>query len=372
MKPKVVFLTDVVTPYMVAVFTALSELVELTVLFCSASGSRTMSWRFGDVLPFRHQVIGGLTIRRDDAMDYHLSPRILASLARLKPSAVICSGFSIPTLYAASYSRARGASLIVQSDGTSYSERALSRAQKASRALLVRVASASVANSEPAAERFVELGMSPARVFRAPHSTHMEPLWRVAEKRQYDQGRSVRLLTVGRMIPRKGIDKLLSALERARRRQPGLRLVVVGSGPDEPKLRELARQLGLDDVEFRGFVDQPGLPACYAEGDVFVFPTLDDPYGIVLLEAAAAGLPIVASPFAGATLDLVRDGESGLVADPNDLDGFADALVSVASDPELRARMGRTAYGLTLSRTPEAAAAGYADAVAAAVRNGRG
>jgi glycosyltransferase involved in cell wall biosynthesis len=369
MKPKVVFLTDVVTPYMVTVLTALSELVDLTVLFCSESGSRSMDWRFGKALPFRHRVIGGLTIPRDDAMDYHLSPRIVTSLVRAKPQAVICSGFSVPTLYAAIYSRTRGAALIVHSDGTSYSERGLSPAQKAARAVLLRVASAFVANSEPAAERFVELGMAPARVWRAPHSTNMQPLWHVAEERRYEQNGSVRLLAVGRLIPRKGIDKLLVALERARRRQVDIRLVLVGSGPEERRLRDLARQLGLDNVEFRGFVDQPGLPACYAESDVFVFPTLDDPYGIALLEAAAAGLPLVASPFAGATVDLVRDGECGLVADPNDADALADALVAVASDPQVRERMGRAAHRVTLMRTPEAAAAGYAEAVAAAMED---
>src|SRR4029078_12686329 len=91
-------------------------------------------------------------------------------------------------------------------------------------------------------------------------------------------------------------------------------------------------------AEFRGFVDQPGLPSVYAEADVFAFPTLDDPFGIVVLEAAASGLPIVASPFAGATLDLVEDGRSGFVVSPDDRDAWARALVTLAPGPPLRRR----------------------------------
>ena len=70
------------------------------------------------------------------------------------------------------------------------------------------------------------------------------------------------------------------------------------------------------------------------------FPTLDDPFGIVVLEAAASGLPIVASPFGGATLDLVEDGRSGFVVSPNDRDAWARALVTLARDPALRRRFG--------------------------------
>jgi glycosyltransferase involved in cell wall biosynthesis len=143
----------------------------------------------------------------------------------------------------------------------------------------------------------------------------------------------------------------------------------VGSGPEEPRLRELAADLGLGtDVEFRGFVDQPELAAVYAEADIFAFPTLDDPFGIVVLEAAAAGLPVVASPFGGATLDLIEDGHNGFVIDPNDIVGWACALTRLADDPSLRQRLGSRAHQVTLTRTSAHAAEGYVEAVHSALR----
>jgi glycosyltransferase involved in cell wall biosynthesis len=143
----------------------------------------------------------------------------------------------------------------------------------------------------------------------------------------------------------------------------------VGSGPEEARLRELAVAHGIaPEVEFKGFVDQPALPALYAAADIFAMPSLEDPFGIVLLEAAASGLPVIASPFAGASLDLLEHGRSGLIADPDDISAWSNALRELARDPDLRQRLGARAHEVTLTRTPQRAANGYADAVDAVLR----
>lgn len=373
---RVVFLTDIVTPYMVAVLSALAREVDLTALFCSRTGTRGAAWTFAEGFPFRHRVIGGAAIRRrhPDAADLYPSPRILAALSRARPGVVISGAFSIPTLYAALYGRLTGARLIIHSDGTSGSERGFGRLQLFARDRLLREATVCVGNSEPAAERFVELGARPERVFRAPHSTNVAPLHAVAARRfaQAPNAPPLTILHVGRLIPRKGVDRLLRAVAAAVPRA-SMRVVLVGDGPEAGRLRRLADELGIGEVvEFRGFADQPELPALYAAADVFAMPTLDDPFGIVLLEAAASGLPLVASPFAGAALDLVRPGDSGYLVEPDDIAGWSDALVTLARDPGLRRRQGESAHAVARDRTPEATARGYADAVAAAMRLPRG
>jgi glycosyltransferase involved in cell wall biosynthesis len=364
-----VFVTDIVTPYMAVVFEALARQCDLTVVFCSNTGTRAMPWTFGSGLPFKHRVIDGLTIRRDnpDATDYYLSPRILRTIAAARPEAVVAAGYSVPTLYAAIYCTTHRKPLIIHSDGTSASENALSRIQAVARSVLLPRASAAVANSAPAADRFREMGVAPDRLFMARHSTRLEPMWQAAEDRDYDVDGPLTVLMVGRLIPRKGVDRLLRAARAASDRGARIAVRLVGSGPDEDELRGLAAELSLTEVEFAGFVDQDGLPDHYAAADVFVFPSLDDPFGFVLLEAMAAGLPAVTSPLAGATTDLVEDGVNGLVAHPDDTDGIADALVRLAGDQELRARIGRAAYATTRERTPDAAAAGYVRAAAHAL-----
>jgi glycosyltransferase involved in cell wall biosynthesis len=281
---------------------------------------------------------------------------------------VITGAFSFPSVFAALYRRLFGAPLIIQSEGTTHSERHLTRMQRAARSLLLRGDTVCVGNSEAAAQRFMQLGVPPDRVFRAPHTTDIGPFHAVASRRRLDgHPAPTTILHVGRLIPRKGIDRLLRAVARARA-EVALRLVLVGSGPEESALRRLADELGLGaDVEFRGFVDQPGLPEVYAEADVFAFPTLDDPFGIVLLEAAATGLPVLASPYAGATPDLVEDGATGYILDPDDIAAWARALVELARDPDLRRRLGTRGHQATLGRTPERAAEGYVQAVCRAL-----
>jgi glycosyltransferase involved in cell wall biosynthesis len=281
---------------------------------------------------------------------------------------IISGGFSFPSLYAATYAGLTGAGLVIHSDGTARSEASLRPSQQLTRRILARASHAAAGNSEQAAERFVELGWPPELVFRALHTTRVGPLHELALARRYSTGEQLSVLHVGRLIARKGVDRLIGAIHAAREQGADVRLVVVGSGPEEAALRSQAEHLGVP-AEWHGFVDQAGLPAHYAAADVFAFPTLNDPFGIVLLEAAASGLPLIASPHGGATGDLVHEGESGFVVDPDDLEAHTRALVTLARDPALRERMGRAAHRLTLSRTPETAADEY---VRAAMAVGRG
>jgi glycosyltransferase involved in cell wall biosynthesis len=368
---RVTFVTDIPTPYMLEVLDALAGFVDLKVLFCSHTGSRALPWPEEEGHRFDHTVIEGLTFRSGtpDGADYYLSPRIVAALAGSRAEAVISAGYSFPTAYAGIFGLFRHVPLIIYSDGTSHYERNLGRHQLLAREVLLRVASACVAKSRPAAERFIEMGVGPDRIFLAPHSTTVEPLWAIARARRYEQRDTFTVLTAGRLVPHKGIDRLLRAAARARGTSARTRIVVVGSGPESGPLTSLAAQLGLEDVEFRGFVDHAEMPRLYAEADAFAFPTLDDPFGIVLLEAAAAGLPLIASRHAGASWDLIEDEGAGVIVDPDDTAAFADALDGLARDPGRRRRLGQAAHLATLQRSPEDSARGYVAAVEAAIRD---
>src|SRR4051794_28671264 len=99
---RLTFVTDIVTPYMVAVLEALARECALTALFCSRSGTRGLAWSLDGALPFGHELIEGFALRRrtPDATDYYPSPRLLAALRRARPEAIISGGYSFPSLYA--------------------------------------------------------------------------------------------------------------------------------------------------------------------------------------------------------------------------------------------------------------------------------
>jgi glycosyltransferase involved in cell wall biosynthesis len=362
-RPRVVVLTDIPTPYFNEVMRALSLKVDLLCLFCAESAGRGMNWNFERKIGFPYRVIGGARIRRSaDTTDYYLSPRIIWQLLRARPDVIISGGYSIPSFYACLYCKLSGAKLIIFSDGTPAYEKKLGRLQHIARRLLVPRVAAFIAKSKPAADRFEELGAK-GRIFLAPHTTNLAPLLAIGATRNWFDRPELRILCVGRLIPRKGVQHLIRALAGMRPVQRAVSLTIVGSGPQQSELEALARSLGVCRIHFAGFVDQERLPAYYAAADVFVLPTLDDPFGMVLLEAAASGLALVASEHAGATLDLVKDGESGMVVDPRDEHAFSEIIARLADSSTLVRELGLAAHNIARLRTPDRTAEKYVSAI---------
>lgn len=138
-----------------------------------------------------------------------------------------------------------------------------------------------------------------------------------------------KLIQVGSLISRKGVDLLLRAFARARRLRPDLELILVGAGSQE-QVRHLAKDLGvLDAVELHGFMPAAELARLYGQSDAFVLASRFDTYGVVVHEAAAAGLPLVISRYVGASVTLLEHGRNGEQVDPEDEEGFAEALLRV-------------------------------------------
>ena len=160
---------------------------------------------------------------------------------------------------------------------------------------------------------------------------------------------TINILFVGRFEERKGLIHLLKAYHRLRKRHVDARLLVVGSGP---KAREYRRYVGLRqirDVEFLGRVSDTTKARLFASADIFSAPaTGQESFGIVLLEAMAAGVPIVASDIHGYK-QVVQRGVQGLLVEPRNPRALAAALYSLANDAELRHRMGEAGR----ARAPE-------------------
>jgi rhamnosyl/mannosyltransferase len=148
------------------------------------------------------------------------------------------------------------------------------------------------------------------------------------------------LLFVGRLRYYKGLHFLLAALPLLRR---PAHLLLVGIGPEEQRLRALVQALGLDDrVHFLGEVSDAELPAVYRAADVFVLPShlRAEAFGIVQLEAQAAGLPVVCTELGTGTSYVTQHGITGLVVPPADPPALARALDVLLANPTLARQMG--------------------------------
>jgi glycosyltransferase involved in cell wall biosynthesis len=151
-------------------------------------------------------------------------------------------------------------------------------------------------------------------------------------------GDEPRLLCVGRLIPIKGHIVLLRAFAEARREVPGLRLDIAGRGPLEPALRALALELGVDDaVNFLGYVAP--IQRAIEGAAIVVVPSMGEGFGMVALEAMERARPVIAAEIGGLG-ELVEDGATGLLVPAGEAEPLARAIVRLAGDLELAARMG--------------------------------
>jgi phosphatidylinositol alpha-mannosyltransferase len=147
------------------------------------------------------------------------------------------------------------------------------------------------------------------------------------------------VLFVGRLEPRKGVDRLIRAMPIVQQHAPDARLVIVGDGPGRAALEATARDAGVE-VTFAGRVGDDILPAYYRAAEVVCSPALGgESFGIVLLEAMAAGRPIVATRIEGYTELLSGSGSARLV-DVDDSVALAHEITSLLATPELRRALG--------------------------------
>jgi phosphatidyl-myo-inositol dimannoside synthase len=155
------------------------------------------------------------------------------------------------------------------------------------------------------------------------------------------------VVSVGRMTPRKGQDTLVRAWPQVAAQVPRARLLLVGDGPYRPKVQRLAHSFGVQDsVVFTGAVKWGGMPAYIDAGDVFAMPSRSrrlglevEALGIVALEAAACGLPVLVGNSGGAP-DTVLDGQTGHVVDASEPEDVALKTASLLQDPALAMAMG--------------------------------
>lgn len=150
------------------------------------------------------------------------------------------------------------------------------------------------------------------------------------------------LLFVGRLEQRKGLPTLLEAYADLRRRRPNVRLVVVGDGPGRWGYEKYVESEAIPDVHFMGHVPPELLPRCYASADVFCAPAVGrESFGIVLLEAMASGVPVLASAIQGFS-QVVTHGETGLLVQTGEPTAWTAALERILGDDAERRRLAQS------------------------------
>jgi len=159
----------------------------------------------------------------------------------------------------------------------------------------------------------------------------------ISSAERVGSGRTI--LSAGNLIPQKRFAELVEAFSMVHEGMPDAQLVIVGAGPEEPRLATLASQLGVDQcIRLLGRIPHAALLSLYGEADVFCLASEDEGFGIVYLEAMAHGVPVIGSAGEGIA-DVIVNGENGLLVPPGDKQAIAAALARLLRDGALRSRL---------------------------------
>jgi glycosyltransferase involved in cell wall biosynthesis len=203
-----------------------------------------------------------------------------------------------------------------------------------------------------AVEAYRQLSGGRCPVANIPYCCDMEPFLRIRR----DAGGSphrIRFLYCGQLIRRKGVDLLVDAFCKTAERFPRIELLLVGEGPLREALTEQVPAQHRSRVQFAGFQPVAELPRYFAEADVFVLPSRHDGWGVVVNQAAAAGMPIICSDAVGAAADLIIENENGCIFPAGNAEQLANAIALFAGSPERIREFGERSRARILDWTPE-------------------
>lgn len=262
------------------------------------------------------------------------------------------------TLRALAWCLRRRRPLVIFSELPPPADPELTAAQLRLHRLLVRRAAGFVVASSAARRRLLALGVPPHAVEVSLQSADLEPF--AAAAGSVPAKGPVRLLYVGRLVEDKNLRRLVRALAGLR---PGeAELVACGSGPLEAELRSLAAELGVA-LDLQGYVAPVDLPARFSSCHALVLPSLYEPFGVAVREAAAAGLAVVCSRDAGVAGDFALPGRNALLVDPGSERSLAEALKKIVRDSEARERMAAASLAISAEHPLSDDAAAFERAV---------
>ena len=277
--------------------------------------------------------------RYRERRDLRIPIGLLPLLWRHRPQVIISAELGIRSALAVLWARLSRGAVVLWVCVTPETERGRNLLTQWWRRWLLQGTRAIIVNG-PAGEDYVRRVAPDARavragaVFHVPYTVPNERYWR-GHLLVPEPGERLRLLVVGQLSGRKGIPELIAALSATPDVLPKLDLLVAGDGPLRPELERALAELAAQGLRSRmlGQVDWEKLPAVYGEAHALLFPTLEDEWGIVVNESMAAGLPVFASRYSGAAVELVRPGQTGVLFDPSSEADFAATLRHMVALP---------------------------------------
>lgn len=379
-KLRLVILTEIIAPYRIPVFNVLAQLngIHLHVIFLSRTDHPMREWLvYENEIQFSYQVLRSYRGHwRKHAL--LLNRGLAAALRKAAPEAIVCGGYNyVASWQALFWAQRNRIPFFLWTESNGRDLRGNKWLTELLKTRFLGRCDGFVVPGQSSREYLKNFGIPSKKIFTAPNAvdsalfeTITERVQATAAKWRQQMGLPLRFfLFVGRMVAEKGVFDLLSAygtLSPELRAEVGL--VFVGDGPDRAQVERRANEIASCPrrscaIQFPGFVQRDALASYYALAEAFVFPTHSDPWGLVVNEAMACGLPIICSDVAGCANDLVENGWNGYVVPSRNVNQLARTMAELAAIPETGRIMGKRSRERLLRNSPQACAEGIAAAV---------
>lgn len=363
---RILIVSNIPTPYNDSLYAHLARQPGLALhVAYGATRESNRQWRLETDKGYPYVILPGVTTGPIG----RFNPGVFGLLRRFAPNVVLLTGsYAYPTIQVLSWWLClRGIRWFYWGEELNWEKVSVARRLVRLFRRPLRAADGILANGERAAESFRRLGIAGARIHVFHYYADTGRFTLTADRRAAERARirkqlailpdATAVLFIGEIVRRKGLDTLVRAMAGLTGDASAL-LIVAGDGGERREIYDLARRLGvLDRIRFAGYVQPAELPSYTAAADALVVPSRKEGWGVVVAEAMAAGLPVIASARVNSAADLLREGESGFFFPVDDVPALVSVLTRVVRSPALRASVAKRARDIVAGEQSSPAAA---------------
>jgi 1,2-diacylglycerol 3-alpha-glucosyltransferase len=372
---RLAIVTEIISPYRIPLFNALAETAGISphVIFLAETDPALRQWHiYKQEMRFSYQVLSSWR-RRLGNFNTLINWGLGRALQSASPDVILCGGYNyLASWQSLLWARMHSVPFLLWSESTAHDQRSGRPWVECMKSEFLRNCSGFVVPGISAREYLLSRGHKERSIFTALNAVDNDLYLRGADAARQNPARRKKelglpqryFLFVGRLVREKGVFDLLSAYASL---DPSLRaavgLVFAGDGAERRRLEEESRLISPGEVHFTGFVQRDQLAAYYGLADMLILPSHTEPWGLVVNEAMACGLPVLVSNAAGCAADLVRDQWNGATVHAGNVAQLSAVMRRLANDPDLRRLMGLRSAELIQQYSPRSWCIGLAGAV---------